>query len=141
MRAVRKITCSRGARLTASIGTIIKTPSAKSTRAHLSASFLPISFSAISRCSSNLAKTFPLTSLHGYIQLKKTKIILRTSQMTQIPLEWKTWNKNKINSSLKLGVLILSSHYRCQLTVTLSCQNASQHSCSSILMFCWKFTY
>lgn len=43
MRAMRKITCSRRARLTASIGTVIKSASAKSSRVYLSASFLPIS--------------------------------------------------------------------------------------------------
>lgn len=86
MRAMRKITCSRRVRLTASIGTTVITASAKSNRAHLSASFLSISLLAVSRCSSNLAKTFPVTFLHGYIQLKQTKII-RTSQMTQIPFK------------------------------------------------------
>jgi len=96
MHAMRKVTCSRRARLTASIGTITKTASAKSTRAYVSASFLPISLSAVSRCSSNLSKTVPLISLHGYIQLKKTKIILRTSQMTQIPLKLSEKHEIKI---------------------------------------------
>lgn len=100
MRAMRKITCSKRTRLTATIGTIIKTASAKSTRVHLSASFLPIFLSAVNRCSSNLAKTFPLTSLHGYIQLKKTKIILRTSQMTQIPLKLSEKHEIKIKFML-----------------------------------------
>jgi len=81
MHAIKQITCRKGARLKASISAIPKTASAKS-KAHLSASFLPMSLSVSSRRSSNLAKALPLTSWHEYIQLQNTKIILRTSQMT-----------------------------------------------------------